>query len=149
MILLERYIKIFSTMVSLTQYTKICYSGHNMILLAQYTKFISTMVSLTQYTKICYSGQNMILLVPYTKICYSGHNMILLVPYTKICYSGHNITYTSTPLPLISGTLTSAPPPPSLPPPTPHDVISALRCVLFTYLGAMLIGIFLRISSLI
>ena len=51
----------------------------------------------------------MILLVPYTKICYSGHNMILLVPYTKICYSGHYITYTSTPLPLISGTLTSAP----------------------------------------
>ena len=112
-------------MVSLTQYVKICYSGDNMILLAQYSKFISTRVLLVPYTKICYSGHNMILLVPYTKFI---SIMFLLVPYTKICYSGHNITYTSTPLPLISA------PQPPFPPPTPHAVISApLRCGIYIY----------------
>ena len=89
--------------------------------------------------KICYSGHNMILLVPYTKICYSGHNMILLVPYTKILDTTLHIhlhpspPHFRYPHPPHFRYPHFRPPPPSLPPPTPHDVISALSCVFLYY----------------
>ena len=144
MILLERYKKIISAMVSLVQYTKICYSGHNMILLARYTKnhfshgfpcpihkkFVTrdtTWFCMPDTQKIISA---MVLLVPFTKkICYLGHNMILLAWYTKnhfhhgfTCPIHKKIVTRDT-------TLHPAPYPPLSPlisaPPSPHDVISA------------------------
>ena len=80
------------------------------------------MVSLTQ--------KNLLLGTQHDFACPIHKNLLLRTQHDFACpihkNFGHYITYTSTPLPLISGTLTPPPhfryphpPPPSLPPPTP------------------------------